>query len=293
MKKRRVVVTGACGYIFGRLIDAFRERYDLVLLDVRNTNAEGKVIEGVNIVDLLDLDRNKYRHYFKDADALVHGGFKEGRTRRFVDGGTPEARSDKFQSEMQNVQMTFNVFQAAVEENVRRAVVCSSIRVVESYDTFVLDGRVNFVDEQVMPRSDHYYGWTKQVVEDVGYVFASGGENGGRRLEQVHIRIGGPRETDIDNCNGDLKKMRRALSAYFSQRDQIQLFSRAIEAENIADEFGVPFLIVYGISDNDYKFWSLHNARQVLGYQPQDNSSIKFADKVARLTAQAQQIQYS
>jgi NAD+ dependent glucose-6-phosphate dehydrogenase len=31
--------------------------------------------------------------------------------------------------------------------------------------------------------------------------------------------------------------------------------------------------IVYGISDNDRKYYSIERAREVLGYDPQDNST--------------------
>jgi hypothetical protein len=55
-----------------------------------------------------------------------------------------------------------------------------------------------------------------------------------------------------------------------------QLFVKSIEAEDIRDEHGVPFQIFYGISDNPHAFWSIVNARQVIGYEPQDNSEIRF-----------------
>ena len=103
-----------------------------------------------------------------------------------------------------------------------------------------------------------------------------------RPLENVHIRIGGPRETDVSSCEpGDMRCVRRALGAYISERDMQQLFVRSIEAEDIRDEQGVPFQIFYGISDNSRAFWSIVNARKVIGYEPQDNSEIRFADLVA------------
>ncbi len=35
---------------------------------------------------------------------------------------------------------------------------------------------------------------------------------------------------------------------------------RMIETESIEDENGVPFLVIYGISGNTHRFWSLTNA---------------------------------
>jgi hypothetical protein len=118
-------------------------------------------------------------------------------------------------------------------------------------------------------------------------VFAVGKPNG-RPLENVQIRIGGPRETDVERCElGDLVRMRRALAVYLSQRDMLQLFVKSIEAQDIRDRSGVPFQIFYGISDNPHAFWSIVNARRIIGYQPQDNSERRFADLIARHLAAA------
>ncbi len=51
MAKRRVVVTGAAGYISAQLLPAFRERYDLVLLDLAKETKEGRIDE-IQEVDL-------------------------------------------------------------------------------------------------------------------------------------------------------------------------------------------------------------------------------------------------
>jgi hypothetical protein len=77
--------------------------------------------------------------------------------------------------------------------------------------------------------------------------------------------------------------MHRALGAYLSARDQTQQAIRMVEAPDITDDNGIPFLIVYGISGNSHRFWSLASARRKLGYEPQDNSQVNFADKIAAI----------
>lgn len=57
--------------------------------------------------------------------------------------------------------------------------------------------------------------------------------------------------------------------------------------ERIDDEHGVPFLIVYGISGNTHRFWSLANARAALGYAPEDDSQVNFADRIAAIARAA------
>jgi len=42
-----------------------------------------------------------------------------------------------------------------------------------------------------------------------------------------------------------------------------------------------------GISDNPHAFWSIANARRIIGYAPQDNSEIRFRDLIAEHIAAA------
>ena len=83
--------------------------------------------------------------------------------------------------------------------------------------------------------------------------------------------------------------MHRALGAYLSVRNQVQLTVKSIETEHIEDEYGIPFQIFCGVSGNTHNFWSLVNARRIIGYTPEDNSQIRFADKIAKITAVAQE----
>ena len=45
----------------------------------------------------------------------------------------------------------------------------------------------------------------------------------------------------------------------------------------------MPWQVVYGISDNTRSFWSLSTAREVLGYEPQDDSEIKFSSSISEI----------
>ncbi len=274
MSKRKVVMTGAAGTIAGLVLPALRERYDLVPIDIRDTNRAGEKIDGVQIVDVLNEDRTAYREQFRGADAVIHSGFVRTPDRHDLDA--------YFKAEFQNVQMAYNVYQAAWEENVRRVIMISSNHAADYFEPLILDGKWDFVNPNDRALSDNWYGWAKEVYEHMGFVFAVGEVNG-RPLENVQIRIGGPRETDVENAPlGDLRRMRRALAVYISQRDLAQLYIKSIEAEDIRDEFGVPFQIFYGISDNPHAFWSIANARKIIGYEPQDNSEIRFRDLIAK-----------
>ena len=278
MSKRRVVLIGACGTIAGLLLPALRERYDLLPVDVRSTNKAGESIDGVVIADVLDPNRDNYRHLFRGADAVVHCGFVVP-----DDRDVPEAH---FRAEFANIEMAFNIYQTALEEGVRRVVVASSNHAADYYEPLILQHKMDMVTPDMRALSDNYYGWAKECYEHLGFLFAVGkmnGEDGAlRQLENVQVRIGGPRETDVANCPpGDMVCVRRALGAYISQRDMSQLFIKSIETEDIRDEHGVPFQIFYGVSENPHAFWSIANARKVIGYAPEDNSELRFADLIA------------
>ncbi len=276
MTKHKIVVTGAAGYVAGRMLPALQERYETVLLDVKMTNRQGEEVAGVHIADLVEKDRDKYREHFKGADAVVHCGF--------ISTGRGERR---FWNEANNITMAHNVYRVCQDEGVRRAVIVSSNHAADYYENLIWSGRMDFVTPDMLPLSDNFYGWAKASYELLGFMFACGEE--GPILENVQLRIGGPRETDIDGCGNDLQQMHRGLGAYLSVRDQVQLVIKSIETEDIRDANGVPFQIFYGISGNAHNFWSLATARRVIGYAPQDDSQVRFADKIAAITRAAQE----
>jgi hypothetical protein len=285
MAKRRVVLTGAAGRVAQRMFKALDERWDVLPLDIKTTAPDGKPIPRAVVADLTQSDRNAYRQHFRGADAVIHCGFMR------APGMTADSWQDngdaKFQAEHANVAMAYNVYRVALEEGVRRVVVCSSNHASDYYERLVWDGRVDMVTPEMPPRSDNWYGWSKASYELMGFVFATGKVDG-RKLEVVQWRIGGPRDNDLDTITpGDIPTMHRALGAYLSARDQAQQAIRAVETADITDENGIPFLIVYGISGNTHRFWSLASARRKLGYQPEDDSQVNFADRIAELARAA------
>ncbi len=271
MPKRKVVLTGASGAIAGVLLPALRERYDLTLLDQRAKDKNGVEVEGVRVVDLMNRDRDSYRQFFAGADAVVHCAYY-----RLQDQGDDAY----FSSELENLQLAYNVYQVAWEEGARRLVAASTNHAADFYENYALNGRVPMVTPD-QNASDNWYGWAKIAFEQIGQVYASGVTHSGRPLENAQIRIGGPRETDLAEAPlGDLRRMRRALAVYISQRDMSQLFIKSIETDDIRNDLGVPFQIFYGISANSHAIWSIANARRVIGYAPQDNSEERFFDLI-------------
>lgn len=286
MARRKVLITGATGYIATRLLPGIRDRYDLTLVDIRGTTRDGTPVEGVTIADVLRDDPETLRPLFAGQDSVIHLAFnteprpapREGRL------AANSAAGNTYEAERANVDLAYRVFLLAQEEGVRRVVMASSNHAADWYEHLIHAGKLDTVLPEMLPKSDNWYGWAKATYEHLGFVFATG--QIGPRVENVHLRIGAPREIDAAHFTAaQTKGYRRDLGAYLSARDLQQLVIKSIETENIEDEHGIPWQVFYGISNNSRAFWSLVNARRVIGYAPEDDSEVLFADDIRRILA--------
>ena len=293
-KKKRLLMTGAAGYVADQMLSRFREKYELVLLDTSTKNRRGEEVEGVNMIDLIDEDRTRYAHFFEEVDAVIHLAYKR-RT------GQP---LDHFYDERENVQMAYNVLRSSYDSGVKRVAIASSNHASDFYEhALIHERKLEMLDPYRLALSDNFYGWAKATYEHLGFLFACGamGEEGSglsenlvagnlntsRKMGVVMVRIGAPRNLDPQEYEGNSVGFKRDLGAYISPRDITQLFEKCIEVENIENEYGVPWQVVYGISNNTRAFWSLSNARKVFGYEPKDDSEILFAEASKSIISEA------
>ncbi len=270
----KVLVTGGSGYVASQMLPTLRERYDLTLVDVRTTDRTGAKVPGIQVADLTQPDLESYRNLFKGLDAVVHLSYihpPEGQ------GSTGPA---SYYTERANIDMAFHVYQLCLEEGVRRAVIASSNHAADWYEGLIHAKTKDMVDPWERALSDNFYGWAKEAYEHLGFVYSSG--NLGRQLEVVQLRIGAPREIPRERYGDNLRWYHRDLGAFLSPRDLTQLVVKSLETPDIRDDHGIPFQIFYGISDNTRKFWSIANARRVIGYAPDDDSEALYADEIHR-----------
>ena len=277
----RVLVTGATGYVASQLLPTFRERYELRLIDVRDTDRDGAPVPGTQVVDLLGGPDETIRPLFAGCDAVVHLAYHRGSL-----SSGPSGAGRDYEDERPNVDMANRVLRLSLDEGVRRVVIASSNHAADWYEELLHVGKMDVVDpDRTPPKTDNFYGWAKLAYEALGFLYASGSR--GRKLDTVQLRIGAPREIKAERffpagpgSDGDALGYKRDLGAYISPRDLTQLVVKSIEAPSIEDEHGVPFQIFYGISGNARAFWSIVNARKVIGYAPEDDAELTFADDI-------------
>ena len=153
-----------------------------------------------------------------------------------------------------NIIGTYNVFAAAKAAGVRRVVYASSIHAVGGYDS----------DRQVAPNDPvnpgDLYGVTKCFGEAMGRYMA---EQEG--VQCVAVRIGAFQPVEKIDESHESKTAVALLDSFVSQRDLDQLLRRAVEAEHLK------FAVVHGLSDNRFKKMDIGSARELLGYEPQDD----------------------
>jgi len=145
-----------------------------------------------------------------------------------------------------NILGTYNVFEAARVAGVPRIVYASTHHVVGYYPAG------ERLDEAVPYRPSSMYGVTKCFAEATGRLYA---DKAG--LQVICLRIGFFRDRPIEE---------RHLAVWISPGDMARLVRCAIEAPDIRYE------IVYGISKNTRRWRDLTRAREVLGYEPQDDA---------------------
>ena len=223
-----MAVTGAAGGV-GSILAGGLGR-DLRLLDVLPG-------PGCEMHDVRDLGATEKA--FAGVDAVIHLGAipREAPFEEILD---------------HNLRGTYNVFEAARRQGVRRVVFASTNHVTGMYP------RSERIGPEDPIRPDTHYGVSKAFGEALARLYA---EKWG--VSAVCIRIGTCIERPLD---------KRHLSTWLSPRDAAALFNAALDAP-------VRFSIVYGVSANRRGWWDLASAR-ALGYEPRDDAET-FADQVA------------
>ncbi len=240
-----VLLTGSEGRVGTAILGDLESKYEWRLLDREPPAAEPP--HEFFVADITDYD--DVYEAVDGAGAVIH----------LAGDPRPEAPWNSVLGN--NIDGTHTVLQAAVDAGVEKFVFASSNHAVGAYETtdrtpdlyrpydeFRLDGTE-------LPRPSNLYGVSKAAGETLGRYYHD--EFG---IDVACVRIGNLTEghPPID--------YERGQAMWLSYRDCAHLFDCCLSAE-------YDYEIVYGISDNDRKYYSIDRAREVLGYSPQDNSA--------------------
>ncbi len=238
---RLVLVTGAAGRIGSYFANHHdRERFTLRLLvrvedapeSVQPLHALGEVVVG-DIGDLAGLKRA-----FAGVHTVVH----------LAADPSPSATWGSLLST--NIAGTYNVFAAAKAQGVKKVIYASSIHAVSGYPT---DTQVK-TSEPVNPGD--LYGVSKCFGEALGRYMA---EQEG--VDAICLRIGAFQPIEAARQPGRVAMM----DAFVSNRDLHQLMEKCVLADHIR------FAVFHGLSDNRFKRLDISDAKELVGYAPQDD----------------------
>ncbi len=222
-----ILLTGAAGGVATWLRPRLLKRYGALRLT--DLNAPGDLRDGETFVaaDLSDLAA--VEQVCSGVDGIVHmGGFS-------VEGPWDTILNA-------NIIGTYNLFEAARRQGVKRVVFASSNHAVGFYP------RATRIPPDVIPRPDSRYGVSKVFGEAIGAMYAY--KHG---LGVMSLRIGNVNDRPIDA---------RRLAIWISPDDMAQLCAIGLETPDLVYE------VVYGTSDNDRSWYD--NARAyALGYKPE------------------------
>ena len=185
--------------------------FDLACIDKKSDSEETIVL------DIAD-DYKKFRNILKGNDVIIHLAWDT---------------LEDFPSEnivQQNKVMAENVYRAAVENNISRVIVASSVH-VNDYSKVPIG---TYLDPKAECWPDTPYGATKIYIEHLGRYYSRKHD-----LEVICIRFGGVNERNEIRFNEDLLYDKVLLY----KEDFVQLIRMCIEVKKVPDNFAVFYAV--------------------------------------------------
>ena len=245
---KQLLITGMSGLIGGILQQRFSEigGYELTALNRRT-------VKGVRTIRADVSDLRTLVDTFKGIDVIIHLAAS------LIDGDWEEQLNS-------NVIGTYNVFEAARLNNVKRVIFASSGSTVNGFERIppydqIAAGNYTAVPTNYkmitheMIRPDSIYGATKVWGEALGRYFST--EYG---ISILCVRIGNLR---IENR----PLFDRENAVYLSHKDCATFFQKCVELRNDVD-----YEVLFATSNNKYAWRDLQHSKDVLGYNPEDSA---------------------
>jgi len=271
MQKKRVLVTGGFGRVGSAILKnlAGNPDYDFTCFDRsgKPSYLNAKQFDTIS-GDVTNIQ--SVRDAMESKDAVIH-------LAAYPELSTPWSRVLK-----NNIIGTYNVLQVAAEKDVEKFIYASSIHAVGMYERDLAPdlyyGSDFKLDHKAEVRPDSYYGTAKSFGENLGRYYSDT-----MAVRFYALRIGTVWEPKYDHPYGDAergvaegkwtraddeyqKRVARMKCTWFSRRDLAHMVDLCLRDDE------VEYDIFYGVSNNDRRWHDIQHAREVLGYEPKDNS---------------------
>jgi nucleoside-diphosphate-sugar epimerase len=241
----RLLITGAAGNM-GQLLRPLLRRDHRILrladiVDIDDVQS-GEEFVSVDVVDYPAINKA-----CQDVSAVLHLG-----------GISAEAAFDDVLTT--NVTGTHNLLRAAVDQGVTKVILASSNHAAGFYSRDEAPEGGDGLPDGLPPRPDTFYGWSKAAIESLGALYHHRFE-----MDITVLRIGTCFAEPTDT---------RALATWLAPPDAAGL----IEAALAHPQPG--FRVIWAVSDNARRWWSLAGARE-LGFESVDNAERFAAPRLA------------
>ena len=253
---RTVLITGAGGNIGTKL----RAHFSALGWTLRLLDVDPRGDAAIQAADLAQWD-DAWVAQFAGVDAMIHLA------------GNPSPRTTWASAQRLNIDLTANVFEAAVAQGVRRVVFASSNWVMAGHRP----GQ-GVLTTDMEPYPINPYGVSKLVGERMGF-----SAHARRGLSVICFRIGYLQRGDnVPGTHMGWSGWGQAM--WLSNRDLCQAMERAVLAD------GVGFAVLNLMSDNPGMRWDIETTKRVIGYAPRDGQAavtdapILEAQSTARIT---------
>ena len=234
--KEKVLITGASGKIGQLLVRHLKDRYSLVLTDIKEpAEAFGFPFTLADISDLAAISP-----LFDGVDTVIHLA-------------ADYRREAPWESLLpNNIIGLYNVFEAAHQAGCKKIIYASSINSVDGYP----EGIQVHTDMPVAPLN--LYGASKAWGEAVGRFYSDM-----KGMSVYCLRLGAVLPDDSELYQSH--KSHILLGMVITYRDMLNLFDGCLNTNH-------PFVMVHGTSDNVLNRLDISDTKEKLGYKPVDDA---------------------
>lgn len=242
--KKRILLTGAAGTIGTSLRKHLKDRYTFRLLCHSTIPDDMDDSDELVVSDISNFEAMV--EACEGVDAIAHLAIFN----RWKGMTKSQLAQLTFDVDMKG---TYNIYEAARINGVKTVVFASTNHVTGMNEK---KGIKSHPDDPVRP--DSIYGAGKAFGEALGRLY----------VDQYQMRVFCLRIANFNGKDEPGRLYEPGQSRWFSPRDIAQMTWRCIEAEDL--DWG----IFYGISNGGEEKWDLSNAKNLLGFEPEDDGSL-------------------